>query len=514
MTHTGRHGLPQVRRGITVLRIAASVGVVLLIAVTGVSWWGMKHTLGGITISEALGAGDPKSGDGAINVLLIGLDSRKDQDGNDLPQNVLEQLHAGDSDSGGYNTNTLILAHITTDNKVVAFSIPRDDYIAVNDISGYRHIKIKEAYGLKKAEAAQKLIDQGVSDQAQLERQGREAGRGATLSAVRDLTGEPIDYFAEISLAGFYDLASSLGGIDVCLNHAVYDDFSGADFPAGHQTLDGAQALAFVRQRHGLDNGDLDRTHRQQAFLVSVMHKLQDSGTFTNLSKLSSLMDVVRKDIVLSTGWTDAMFRRIGSINGAAVRYQTLPVLRYDTVDGQDVNIVDPAAIKKEVAAAFNGGAAATSTTEAAPSSSVDVINAGSTAGLANTVSQELTRQGYTKGEVRNPLTGEPRDTQIDYGSGASTDAQNLATLLGIDVPPRLDSTQEPGHIRVTLGSNYTLPPSFGTSDPTTPAATGVSANSANSAGSNGSGGSNGSDPSTLPDQGQPVVGGDVPCVD
>ncbi len=512
MTHTGRHGLPHGRRGMTVLRIAAAVGAVLLLAVTGVSWWGMKHTLAGITISQALGPDAPKSGDGAINLLLIGLDSRKDQDGNDLPQDILDKLHAGDSDSGGYNTNTLILAHISTDNKVVAFSIPRDDYIAANDISGYSHIKIKEAYGLKKAEAEQKLMDRGVSDQSQLERQGREAGRGATLSAVRDLTGVPIDYFAEINLAGFYDLASSLGGIDVCLNHAVYDDYSGADFPAGRQTLDGAQALAFVRQRHGLENGDLDRTHRQQAFLVSVMRKLQDSGTFTNLSKLSRLMDIARKDIVLSTGWTDALFRRVGAITGSGVQYQTLPVLRYDTVDDEDVNIVDPAAIKKEVAAAFNGGTVVTtSTTDAAPSSTVDVINAGSTAGLANTVSAELTRQGYTRGEVRNPLTGEPRETGIDYGSDASTDAQNLATLLGIDVPPRLDSSQEPGHIRVTLGSDYALPASFGTSNPTTASATGVSVNSTNSTGSAGSASSDGTDPT--PDEGKPVVGGDLPCV-
>jgi len=513
MTHTAGHGLPHGRYGVTALRIVASVGAVLLMAVTGVGWWGMKHTLGGMTISQALGPDAPKSGDGAINVLLIGLDSRKDQDGNDLPDDVLDKLHAGDSDSGGYNTNTLILAHISTDNKVVAFSIPRDDYIAVDDISGYSHIKIKQAYGLKKAEAEQHMMDEGIGDQAKLERQGREAGRAATLSAVRDLTGVPIDYFAEINLAGFYDLASSLGGIDVCLNHAVYDDYSGADFPAGRQTLDGAQALAFVRQRQGLDNGDLDRTHRQQAFLVSVMRKLQETGTFTNLTKLSRLMNIARKDIVLSTGWTDALFRRVGAITGSGVRYQTLPVLRYDTVDDQDVNIVDPAAIKKEVAAAFSGATATTSTTEAAPSSTVDVINAGSTSGLANTISQELSRQGYTRGEVRNPLTGEARETGIDYGSDASTDAKKIATVLGIDLPPKLDSNQEPAHIRVTLGPDYTLPSNFGTSDRTTATATGVSANTTNSAGSNGSAGSDGSDPTVSPDPGKPVVGGHVPCV-
>ncbi len=53
---------------------------------------------------------------------------------------------------------------------------------------------------------------------------------------VRALTGVPIDYFAKVNLAGFYDVAASLGGVEVCLNHAVHDDYSGADFPAGRQT--------------------------------------------------------------------------------------------------------------------------------------------------------------------------------------------------------------------------------------------------------------------------------------
>ena len=341
---------------LSALRVLAAMFAVVVLAVTGAGWWGVRGMLGGITISQALGVDSPRSNGGAMNILLIGLDSRKDQNGDDLPQEILDKLHAGDSDSGGYNTNTLILAHITPDNHVVAFSIPRDDYVAVNGIPGYSHVKIKEAYGLKKADAEQRLIDKGVSDQHQLEAQGREAGRAATIAAVRDLTGVPIDYFAEINLAGFYDLANSLGGIDVCLNHSVYDEYSGADFPAGRQTLNAAQALAFVRQRHGLDNGDLDRTHRQQAFLVSVMRKLQDGGTFSDLSKLNSLMEIARKDIVLSTGWSQEQFRRIGLIMGTNVEYRTLPVVRYDSVDGQDVNIVDPAAIKSTVTAAFGGG--------------------------------------------------------------------------------------------------------------------------------------------------------------
>ena len=192
-----------------------------------------------------------------MNILLIGLDSRKDLHGNDLPREILDQLHAGGPDDGGYNTNTLILAHVSPDNRVVAFSIPRDDFVHAEGISGYDHIKIKQAYGLAKAQVEQKLADQGVGDQDSLESAGREAGRAATLRAVRSLSRVPIDYFAEINLAGFYDVARRWAG-QVCLNHAVSTTIR-VRFPGQPQRLDAAQALAFVRQRHGLDNGDLDR---------------------------------------------------------------------------------------------------------------------------------------------------------------------------------------------------------------------------------------------------------------
>jgi LCP family protein required for cell wall assembly len=473
----------------------------LILGLTGVSWWFGHHALGGFTMSQALGLNDPRSAGGGMNILLIGLDSRKDQDGNDLPATILDKLHAGDSDSGGYNTNTLILAHITPDNHVVAFSIPRDDYVPVDGIPGYDHVKIKEAYGLKKADTEQQLVETGVTDQHQLETRGREAGRAATLAAVRNLTGAPIDFFAEVNLAGFYDLAATLGRVEVCLNQPVSDEYSGADLPAGRQTLDAAQALAFVRQRHGLDNGDLDRSRRQQAFLVAVMRKLHDDGYLTNLGNLDKLINIAHKDIVLSNGWSDEQFRRLGQITGSNVEYRTLPVVRYDTVDDQDVNIVDPDTIKAEVAAAFNDQASIT-TTPATPSSTFDVINAGNTEGLAAAIAQVLTRRGFTAGQTRNPFTDEARDTGIDYGPGAASDAQTLAGLLGIGSAPRLDTHQEPGHIRITLGNNYTPPASFDQPNgaPNAP----IDANAVSAS----------SPPTQPPDSGQPVDGGGVPCVD
>ncbi|MFP1154777.1 LCP family protein [Mycobacterium sherrisii] len=505
------------RRGVSRAFMAlVSTAAVLM---TGAGYYVAHGALGGITVSDALTPDDPRSTGDNMNILLIGLDSRKDQNGNDLPNSILKQLHAGDSDDGGYNTNTLILVHVGADNKVVAFSIPRDDWVPFNGVPGYNHIKIKEAYGLTKQYVAQKLANQGVSSQKELETKGREAARAATLRAVRSLTGVPIDYFAEVNLAGFYDLAQSLGGVNVCLNHAVYDSYSGADFPAGPQRLDASEALAFVRQRHGLDNGDLDRTHRQQAFISSVMRELQDSGTFSNLDKMKSLMAVARKDVVLSAGWDEDMFRRLGEIAGSAaanqVEFRTLPVVRYDTINGQDVNIIDPVAIRAEIASAIGADTSTSSspTTVAKPNPStvVDVVNAGGMSGLASQVSRSLKKYGYTPGQVRDRTWFDPTTNAIQYGTGAETDAQNLANLLGLDAPKQPDPGLEPGHVRVTVDSSFSMPTPDESMDDSYSSTSSTTTTTTTSKSS--SGYAYGTSTYPTPDQGKPIDGGGVPCV-
>ncbi|HEV7579719.1 MAG TPA: LCP family protein [Mycobacterium sp.] len=514
--HRVVHQSSPLRRGVTrAFMTLVSTAAVLM---TGAGYYVAHGALGGITVSQALSPDDPRSSGDNMNILLIGLDSRKDQDGNDLPNSILKQLHAGDSDDGGYNTNTLILVHVGADNKVVAFSIPRDDWVPFNGVPGYNHIKIKEAYGLTKQYVAQKLANQG-SSQKEMEMKGREAARAATLRAVRSLTGVPLDYFAEVNLAGFYDLAQSLGGVDVCLNHAVYDSYSGADFPAGPQRLNASEALAFVRQRHGLDNGDLDRTHRQQAFISSVMRELQDSGSFTNLDKMKSLMAVARKDVVLSAGWDEDIFRRMGEIAGSAaanqVEFRTLPVVRYDNINGQDVNIVDPVAIKAEVASAIGVDTSTSSSPTTAakpnPSTVIDVVNAGSMSGLASEVSHALKKYGYTPGTVRDRSSGDPTATTIQYGAGAETDARNVANLLGLDAPKQPDPSLEAGHVRVTVDTNFSMPTLDESMDDSSTSSSTTTTSSKSSTTYPGYG--YGTSTYPTPDQGKPIDGGGVPCV-
>ncbi|OKH97432.1 LytR family transcriptional regulator [Streptomyces sp. CB02923] len=339
------------------LRRLALCVAVLLLCTAGAGWYFYRDLAAKIGSSRALGDGAPRSSGGAANILLMGLDSRKDQNGDDLPKDVLEKLHAGaSSDIGGYNTNTLILLHVPADGgRATAFSIPRDDLV---DIPGHGKDKIKKAYGLAKAETEDRLARQGVTGHDRLEHEGREAGRRAQIETVRNFLGVPVDHFAEVNLAGFLHIADALDGVPVCLKHAVKDRYSGADFPAGRQTLDGPQSLAFVRQRHGLPAGDLDRTRRQQAFLASATHKLNSAGTFTDPLRLLRLMDVAKQDLVTDEGWDLLSFiKQAKNLSGGNVRFSTLPVEGFAKHRGEDVNRVDPDKIRRLVARQIGPGA-------------------------------------------------------------------------------------------------------------------------------------------------------------
>ncbi|KIF03756.1 LytR family transcriptional regulator [Streptomyces sp. RSD-27] len=370
---SARRRKPGTSRTRTARRLLIAACAVALLAV-GAVWYVYRDLASAIGSSKALD-GARKSAHGDVNVLLIGLDSRRDQNGDPLPEAVLDQLHAGSSDIGGYNANTMILLHVPGDGgQAKAFSIPRDDFVELAGAGGAagpagsgRKDKIKKAYGLAKEAREEQLAAQGVKDRRQLEREGREAGRKAQIETVRNFLGVPVDHFAELNLAGFYHLADALDGVPVCLRKPVKDRYSGADFPAGRQTLNGSQSLAFVRQRHGLDGGDLDRTKRQQAFLAGAAHKLGSAGTFTDPVKLIKLVDTAKQDVVTDAGWDLLAFvKQAKNLSGGKVQFSTLPVEGFARNHGEDVNVVDDMKIKRLIAEQI-GPRTAPATTPSAP---------------------------------------------------------------------------------------------------------------------------------------------------
>ncbi|ONI73437.1 transcriptional regulator [Actinosynnema sp. ALI-1.44] len=323
------------------------VSIVLMVA-AGVAWATYQDLNEGVRRSRAIAPDAPRS-TGAVNILVMGLTTRLDLNGEPLPDAVLSQLQAGESDRGGYNANTLMLLHIPNDgSQASALSIPRDNFVELHGVPGEPiKGKIKEAYGRAKIAEESRLRSQGARSPRELEYLGREAGRRAQIETVRAFLDVPIDHMAEVSLAGFYYLAGALGGVEVCVNNATQDTYSGSNLVAGKQTLNASQALAFVRQRHGLKNGDLDRTRRQQAFIASVMHKIRAQGS----SALPGLVDVAKQNVVVDEGIELFDFAlRMSNLTGGRMAFQTLPIEHTETVDGESINIVDTHKVRRVVA--------------------------------------------------------------------------------------------------------------------------------------------------------------------
>ncbi len=407
---------------------------------------------------------------GPQNILLMGLESRTDWNGRVLPERILSKLHAGSRNGvlyggvGGNDTNTLILIHIPAGGKrAIGFSIPRDDLVNfAGTIGPQQQGKIDQAYGVslyyRESQLRQKHPQMSQDRIAFL---GNEAGRAAAVATVEKLTGVHIDHFAEVNLAGFYELAKVFGGVEVCLKHAVRDSYSGANFKAGYQHLDAQQALAFVRQRHGLPNGDLDRTHRQQAFIDSIIYQLRHQGVIGDLSKLQALIAVAKRYVITDSGWNLLDFAsQMRSLTSGHLLFRTLPIERYGTWGSppQDVNIVNPRYIRQLVHTAFYPPRTASGHghKKGSPGGhvTVDVYNGTTTYHLAADVAAALAKGGFARGVTGT--TASRSSTGVFYGAGAAAGARAIARYFGVAAIPR--SSVPAGHVHVLLGAGATVP--------------------------------------------------------
>src|SRR5689334_14387904 len=450
------------------------VAAALVLAVSGFSYFVVRDvsSIGG---SHAINSGPSI---GAQNILLMGLESRTDWNGNVLPNDILNALHAGSRQGvlyegvGGNATNTLILIHIPAGGKkAIGFSIPRDDWVTFPETYDGQHTgKIDQAYGDALAEKESEVRQQHPKmSQSQVAFLGNEAGRAATVATVESFTGVHIDHFAEINLDGFYELAKVLGGVQVCLKHPVaLDPYSGFYAKrAGYQHLNAKMALAFVRQRHGLLNGDLDRTHRQQAFLDSVMQQLRTQGVLGDLGKINSLLGVAKKYVITDSGWNLLDFAtQMRGLNSSNLTFHTYPIVAYATIAGQSANQVDPAVIQKITQQAFYPAPAVSGSARPKASSTpsinaaqaakttVDVYNGGSTPGLASQVQNALVKDGFKAGLVGN--TGALTATQVLYGTGSAASASQIGKLFGVSATA--STAVAAGHVQVMLGGNAAVP--------------------------------------------------------
>ncbi|MBB5893696.1 LCP family protein [Kutzneria kofuensis] len=455
------------RAGMTALALVSTV----VLVVTGYGYTTLDNLTSGLATDNVIKAEKPA--DGAVDVLLVGLDSRTDAHGNPLDPKLLAQLNAG-GDEGELNTDTLILVHIPNDTSKPAalLSIPRDSYVDIP--GGYGKHKINSAYPRAMNDEASELRNKGVTDQKQITQQSQSAGRKELIATIEQLTGASIDHYAEINLFGFSEITKSIGGVKVCLKQATKDSFSGANFPAGEQTISGVDALKFVRQRHELPGGDLDRIKRQQVFMAGLASTVLSGGTLTNPGKLAALINAIKNAVVLDQGWDLLGFAtQLKGMTGGGLHFQTIPTGRPDLPtpnDGQAVE-VDPAQVKAFVQqlTGITPSSAATPTSGSSSTGNgitVEVRNANGKSGLADSVMSALVAKGFVQGDTGN--AAKRSKSVIRYPKGGAADAEKVSEALGGGYDTEQDDVDgiQPGHVRIFLSTAYDGPGAEGFTGP------------------------------------------------
>ncbi len=411
--------------------------------------------------------------DGAVDMLLVGMDSRTDAYGDPLPREVLDMLHAGESD-GERNTDTMILVHIPVDGtRAVAISFPRDSWVEL--AGGFGEHRLNSAFAYAYNDARERLANK-VADEKTLDEQAKVVGRKNLIATIQKLVGGSvtIDRYAEVNLLSFYEVTKAIGGVEVCLKEATRDPRSGANFTKGTQTIAGRKALAFVRQRYGLEHGDLDRIVRQQAFLGALANKVLSADMLTSPTKVQELVAAVQRSVILSDGWQLSTFAaQMSGLNASGIDFYTIPTLGDAKIGGADVLAVDPEQVAAFVSKLVSdedgpepssgspvpGDTTTTTTTppaDARPSLglvTVDVRNGSNTRGLAASVQRALTEKGFQSGDIGDaPVRSE---STIRYAPGERNLAEFTASELGGRFTLVEDGSLTANELTVVLGTDY-----------------------------------------------------------
>jgi anionic cell wall polymer biosynthesis LytR-Cps2A-Psr (LCP) family protein len=466
---------------------------------------GYAHEIVSLTTGLGYGVGLGSSPSfGAMNILIMGLESRTTFQGQDLSVQQLTETHSGNETDleeglegeGSQDTDTLILVHVFANGqKAVGYSIPRDDLVNYPHatLDGITEGKIDAAYAFAYDQSLQQTSGSSLSqDQRYLD--ANRAGQLFEIQTVESITGVHVDHFIESNIIGFYELAKQFGGLEICIQPAPAQDGFGyganltdydplADPPtdnsgfsayeAGYNAKKGgkqylhlspAMSLAYVRSRDTLPGVDVGRTKRQQAAIQNILWQLKNDGTLSDLTQIPSLLSNARNWLMYDSGLDPLeLAPDLRALSGSNLQFTTLPEVSTNDVyipsyDGlQSANYIDVPLIQRQVNQAFYGSSMIPPT---ASSVTVDVYNGSGTDGLAGDVSQDLAAMGYKAGAVANASSQSqpvPDDSEVFYGTGGATEAnaQLIANLMGVQTITPLSSLPA-GHVEVLLGSQVT----------------------------------------------------------
>ncbi|MGX1513333.1 LCP family protein [Streptomyces collinus] len=404
--------------------------------------------------------------DQAINILLIGTDKRTGS-GND---------GYGDKGSAGH-ADTTILLHVAKDrSNATALSIPRDLIVDVPDCPTTQE------------DGSTKVIpgSSGVRFNTSLGQSGRTPS--CTMRTVTELTGVTPDNFMVADFNAVKTLTSAVGGVEVCLAKDIDDPDSHLKLPAGKHTVEGEQALAFVRTRHSVGfGGDLSRIEIQQQFLGSLMRKLKSNDTLTSPTKMVKLAEAGTEALTVdaklkSIGKLKDLGLELGKLDTKNLTFATVPVKDnpaektpvtvvlkdgpaqqvFDMVKN-DVSFTEVKKKEKEKKEKEDAAVAARLEGEKSEPSEirVRVLNGGASSGSAG---RELTylqnEAGVTKSENAGNAPAEVAKTTLEYAPDQADQARALAEILGLSgaaMKPGESVTNAQGlpAMTLTLGKDF-----------------------------------------------------------
>lgn len=396
-------------------RVTVVVAILLLVPlVYGVAL--AVHADSSISRIEVDGL-QPHTG-GPLNTLVIGSDSRADM----TAEERRELSTGGDF---GERTDTILLLSVQ-DGRAAMLSFPRDLWIERCDGS-----------------------EQRINTAVQL------GGVGCLVGTIQQLSGIPVHHAVSVSFLGFRDVVDAVGGVEVCLPRAIQDDDAGIDLPSGCQTLDGADALGYVRVRK-IDN-DLKRIERQQGFLKALAGEVASPSTLLNPVRLWRTVGEVGQALTADEGLGLLDLARLGwggrGIASGQVVTATVPT-RSGTVGAAAVEFpTDDAAA---LFASFRDGTVLDSAAAAEPVDrtevELDVLNGAGVAGAAGRTADALRAVGYQVADVGN--AADTSVTTIVHPAGEDAAAVQLAADVeaAVGTRPELEPRDDVDRIVLILG--------------------------------------------------------------
>jgi LCP family protein required for cell wall assembly len=276
-----------------------------------VSWLGLGHISGKIArISVFSGLEDrPEKTSKALNYLIVGSDTREG-----LSKEELKALRVGSTaTAAGGRSDTMLLVHISKDrDKAFLVSFPRDSLVTIPAHTS--------SNGESQIPARQNKLNAAFSF----------GGAPLLIETIEAETNLKIDHYIEVSFAGFAGIVNALGGVDVCTKVDIDDPKSHLVLSAGTHTLNGIEALKYVRTRDFDGRGDIGRMQRQQEFMSSILNKATSTGVLLNPIKIVNFMNAaistIKMDENLSKEDLLNLAKQMRGLSSGNVRTLTVPL--------------------------------------------------------------------------------------------------------------------------------------------------------------------------------------------